>query len=146
MAINQRAYDWESLRVQLPSGAAIQLQSITYEDGKEKDLIYGAGATPQATGHGDYSAAGSLELRINDAVKLETALNVLSGLRGFYNAPPIPIALSYANVGQSKQRVLLVGCEITKRRNDSKRGAKMKTRSYDFIMKNIITNGQPAIV
>lgn len=142
--INGRSYDWQSLRVQLPSGPAIQLKSITYKDGKEKNHVYGAGFRPQATGHGDYSAGGTIEMRLADAERFEAALDLSAGGQGFYNAPPFPIAFAYANKTGPTVKITLKDVEITNRSSESKRKDGETTRKYDFICTDVVTNSRSA--
>jgi hypothetical protein len=110
MAINGNYYDWESIEIQLqPSGVAIGITEISYDDERPVEARYGKGAIPRGFGRKNYKASGSMVLDKDEAE------NLRAGLGGsFYNNNPFPIIVSYANPDRPTITDKLPDCMITK--------------------------------
>jgi hypothetical protein len=73
------------------------LESISYKDKKDDEVITGVNSLPVGIGQGEYSGECELELGRIEYDKL----NVFSAASGgFYNMPPIPVIASYGHLGQ----------------------------------------------
>jgi hypothetical protein len=95
--INGMVYDYESIKLMLPSGLSVMSEKISYGDKKDDEVIYGSDGLPVGIGRGEYSGDCEIEFgRIE--YELFNAFTASSG--GFYNAPPVPIIVSYGQTGQ----------------------------------------------
>ncbi len=109
MPINGNLYDWESVEIQLPQGAAIGVTEITYNDERGIESRYGKGATPRGYGRKNYKASGSITLDRDEAERLREALG-----GSFYGGAPFTVVVSYANADQPTITDTLPDCKITK--------------------------------
>lgn len=140
--INGVNYDFESIKVQLPSGATIMPESITWNDEKADEIIRNKHGIPIGVGRGQYSGGGSLELGYADYISFRSAVSAAGG--GFYNAHAIPISIAYADPGEPVHTVqLTVKC---KKRDypTPESTAKVKV-DFEFVAV-MIEDGQPAYV
>ena len=113
MAINGRLYDWEDITVTLPSGEAVGITEIKYEDGQEIEARYGKGAVPRGYGRKNYAGSGSMVLDRDEWERLTPPL-VASGGGGIYDHKPFPIVVNYANDDMGTVADTLKSCKITK--------------------------------
>lgn len=109
--INGLIYDFESIKLMLPTGLILGCESVEYSDEKNDEVICGTNNLPLGIGRGEWKGTCKLELARFEYDKL----NVFSAASGgFYNMPPIPVVASYGNLGQAPVTdVLLV--HFTKR-------------------------------
>ena len=112
MAINGRQYDWEDVHVILPSGEAVGITEIKYEDGQAVEARYGRGATPRGYGRGNYEASGSMTLDRDEWERLKLALTGNGG--GIYDHAPFTVVVAYANNDMGHVVDTLKGCKISK--------------------------------
>jgi len=141
--INGVIYDFESIKLQLPTGLTLGCESIDYGDEKGDEVINGSNNLPLGIGRGEYKGTCKLELQRMEYDKL----NLYAGTSGgFYNMPPIPIIASYGNAGQpTTQDELLV--HFTKRNFKGAKGDTNLVVSLDgAITAPIVSNGVPASV
>jgi hypothetical protein len=96
--INGLVYDFESIKLMLPSGLTLGCESIDYGDEKGDEVVSGSNGIPLGIGRGEYKGTCKLELQRFEYDKLNL-FSVASG--GFYNMPPIPVIASYGNLGQA---------------------------------------------
>lgn len=96
--INGLTYDFESIKLMLPTGLTLGCESIDYGDEKGDQVITGSNNLPLGVGRGEYKGTCKLELQRFEYDKL-VLFSAASG--GFYNMPPIPIIASYGNAGQA---------------------------------------------
>lgn len=115
--INGLKYDWESIQVMLPSGIAVGIQSIDYEDERPIKARYGKGSKPRGYGRGNYGAKAKMELDLDEAEILQAALGA-----SYYNSRPFPIIVAYANEDQITVIDTLPACKITKVSTAAKQG------------------------
>jgi hypothetical protein len=95
--INGLVYDFESIKLLLPTGLTLGCESIDYGDEKSDEVIYGSNSMPLGIGRGEYKGTCKLELQRMEYDKLNL-FSAASG--GFYNMPPVPVVASYGNFGQ----------------------------------------------
>lgn len=95
--INGLAYDFESIKLMLPTGLTLGAESVEYNDEKSDEVITGSNGLPLGIGRGEYKGTCKLELQRLEFDKLNLFATA-SG--GFYNMPPLPVIASYGNAGQ----------------------------------------------
>lgn len=95
--INGMVYDFESIKLLLPTGLTLGCESVDYGDEKGDEVITGTNSMPLGIGRGEYKGTCKLELQRLEYDKLNL-LSAASG--GFFNLPPIPVIASYGNAGQ----------------------------------------------
>jgi hypothetical protein len=95
--INGLVYDYESIKVLMPTGMIVLLESISYKDKKDDEVITGVSNIPAGIGRGEYSGDCEIEMgRIEyDKINLASA-----AAGGFYNVPFLEIVVSYGWTGQ----------------------------------------------
>lgn len=140
--LNGNLYDWESLEVVLPSGIAIGITSIDYEDERPIEERYGKGCTPRGHGRKNYKATAKMELDMDEADRL---LMALEGT--YYDSPPFQIICSYASDGLPVITDVLPVCKIVKISAAAKQGDEnVGQRKFDLkILAPIEWGGMPAI-
>ena len=95
--VNGLIYDFESIKLMLPTGLILGCESVEYSDEKNDEVICGTNTLPLGVGRGEWKGTCKLELQRFEYDKL----NVFSAASGgFYNMPPIPVVASYGNLGQ----------------------------------------------
>lgn len=141
MPINGNYYDWESVEIQLPSGVAVGITEISYQDERGIEARYGKGATPRGYGRKNYKASGSMSLDKDEAARLRAALG-----GSVYAKEPFPIVAAYANHDQPTLTDVLPDVMITKtdtssKQDDDNAGAE----KFDFVVLSPIKwDGKPA--
>lgn len=113
MSINGRQYDWEDITVMLPSGEAVGITEIKYEDSQEIEARYGRGAVPRGYGRKNYEASGSMVLDRDEWERLKLALAATGG-GAILDHVPFPIVVNYANDDQGAVTDVLKSVKITK--------------------------------
>lgn len=95
--VNGLIYDFESIKLMLPTGLILGCESVEYSDEKNDEVICGTNNVPLGVGRGEWKGTCKLELQRFEYDKL----NIFSAASGgFYNMPPIPVVASYGNLGQ----------------------------------------------
>ncbi len=139
--INGMVYDFESIKVLLPTGAVVMLESISYKDKKDDEVITGVNNIPIGIGRGEYSGECELEISRAEYEKLD-AFAASSG--GFYNMPPIPIVVSYGHAAQIPITDTLQ-VHFTEREFSASKGDKnLNIPLKGVLTAPIISNGRPA--
>lgn len=141
MAINGILYDWESVEVQLPSGVAVGITDISYNDERGVEPRYGKGSKPRGVGRKNYKGSGSLTLDKDEYERLREALG------GSAYKATFDVVASYANDDQPAVTDTLPDCMISKQdtsaKQDDDNAGSMK---LDFtILSPIKWNGVAAI-
>lgn len=95
--INGLTYDFESIKLMLPTGLVLGCENIDYGDEKGDEVITGSNNLPIGVGRGEYKGTCKIELQRFEYDKL-VLFSATSG--GFFNMPPIPVIASYGNAGQ----------------------------------------------
>lgn len=140
--INGINYDYESIKVQLPSGKTIMPENISYNDTKDDKVIHNKQGIPVGVGRGKYSGSGSMELGYADYTTFKGA--IATGGGGFYNVHAVPISIAYADPGEPVHTVQLT-VKCTKRDfPNPEETAKVK---IDFeLIAPLIEDGIPAYI
>jgi hypothetical protein len=140
--INGNLYDWESIEILLPSGVAIGVSNIDYDDERPVEERYGKGSLPRGYGRKNYKASGKIELDLDEADRLTVALD-----GSVYDSAPFAITVSYAPDGQPTITDTLPLCKITKTSTSAKQGDdNVGQRKYDLkILEPIKWGGMPAL-
>lgn len=95
--VNGLIYDFESIKLMLPTGLILGCESVEYSDEKNDEVICGTNNLPLGIGRGEWKGTCKLELQRFEYDKL----NIFAAVSGgFYNMPPIPVVASYGNLGQ----------------------------------------------
>ncbi|MCP3942217.1 MAG: hypothetical protein GY710_12125 [Desulfobacteraceae bacterium] len=128
MSINGNDYDWESMEIRLPSGVAVDIEEISYNDEAPIEEHYGKGGTPIGYGRKNYKAAGSMSLGLPEFERLKEHLG-----GSIYKGKPFQIVVSYANDDQVTVTDTLPDVKITKTDTSGKQGDdKVGARKLDF--------------
>jgi hypothetical protein len=146
-SINGALYDWDSVEILLPTGIAIGIQNINYSDERPVKMRYGRGSQPRGYGRGNYGAKGDIELDLDEAQKLTTAL-AAAGKGEIYNAPPFPIVCAYGNDGMPIITDTLPLCKLVKTSTGAKQGDEnVGVRKFDLeIVAPILWGYAPAML
>lgn len=95
--VNGLIYDFESIKLMLPTGLILGCESVEYSDEKNDEVICGTNNLPLGVGRGEWKGSCKLELQRFEYDKL----NIFAAASGgFYNMNPIPVVASYGNDGQ----------------------------------------------
>lgn len=138
--INGKRYSWEDVTVNLPTGVAVDIDSIEYSDEKEFEESYGRGSNPRGYGSGNYKAEGKITLLKEEHDKM-IAYTRSQG-RSLYKLPPFPIVVNYANEDQPSSTDILKQCKISKVSHSTSQGDKDTKVEYDIkIFGGIFRNG-----
>jgi hypothetical protein len=141
--INGLTYDFESIKLMLPTGLTLGCESIDYGDEKSDEVIPGTNNLPLGIGRGEYKGSCKLELQRLEFDKLNL-FSASSG--GFYNMPPIPVIASYGNAGQPPVTDSML-VHFTKRGfKGSKGDTNLAVSLEGAIIAPMVSNGVPAYV
>ena len=141
--INGVIYDFESIKLMLPTGLSLTFEKISYKDKKDDEVITGASGIPIGIGRGEYSGECEMELGRMEYNLLEVHS---APFGGFYNMPPIPIVVSYGHFGQPPVVDTLV-VHFTERDFSASKGDKNLTIPLKGkLTAPLLTNGRPAYV
>jgi hypothetical protein len=109
MAVNGVLYDWESVTIQLPSGVAVGVTSINYNDERGIEPRHGKGSVPRGYGRKNYKGGGNMEL---DRDEYKTLQESLGG--SVYKGAPFVIVVSYGDDDLPTVTDTLPAVKITK--------------------------------
>ena len=141
--INGVVYDFESIKLTLPTGLSLTFEKISYKDKKDDEVITGANGIPIGIGRGEYSGECEVELGRMEYNALEVYA-MMNG--GFYNMPPIPIIVAYGHLGQPIVTDKLL-VHFTERDFSASKGDKnLKIPLKGALCAPLMTNGTPAYV
>ena len=139
--INGIIYDFESIKVMLPTGMILTLEKIDYKDKKDDEVITGTNGIPIGIGRGDYS--GTCEAEFGRA-EYDALDGHAASFGGFYNMPPIPIVVNYGHLGQVPVTDTL-SVYFTEREFGGSKGDKnLKVPLKGALAAPLLTNGRPA--
>lgn len=139
--INGINYDYESIKVQLPSGSTILPENISYQDSKDDKVIMNKHGLPVGVGRGKYSGSGNMELGYADYVNFR---NAVSNIGGFYNNHAVPISIAYADPGEPIHTVQIVAKFLKRDFPQAEEMAKVKL-DFEFVAP-LVEDGKPAYV
>jgi hypothetical protein len=141
--INGLIYDFESIKLMLPTGLTLGCESIDYSDEKGDEVVTGSNGLPLGIGRGEYKGTCKLELQRMEYDKLNL-FSAASG--GFYNMPPVPVIASYGNAGQAPVTDSML-VHFTKRGfKGSKGDTSLNVSVEGELTAPIISDGVPAFV
>ena len=141
--INGLVYDFESIKLMLPTGLTLGAESVEYSDEKSDEVISGSNGLPLGIGRGEYKGTCKLELQRLEFDKLNLFATA-SG--GFYNMPPLPVIASYGNAGQVPVTDSLL-VHFTKRDFKGSKGDTNLVVSIEgALTAPMLVNGVPAFV
>jgi hypothetical protein len=139
--INGMVYDFESIKCELPSGLSIMSEKISYGDKKDDEVVYSSNNLPVGIGRGAYS--GDCEIEFG-RIEYDAFNQFTADSGGFYNAPPVPIIVSYGQDGQEPVVDTLM-VHFTERKFDGSKGDTNLTVSIKgALTAPLISNGVPA--
>ena len=143
MSINGNLYDWESVEIMLPSGLAISVTNIDYDDERPVKERYGRGSVAHGYGRGNYKASAKIELDLDEAMRLQTSLG-----GSVYDSPPFPIIVCYAPDALPVVTDVLPLCKIVKTASGAKQGDdNVGQRKYDLVvLAPIVWGGNAALL
>jgi hypothetical protein len=137
--INGLVYDFESIKLMLPTGLTLGAESVEKSD----EVIAGSNGLPLGIGRGEYKGTCKLELQRFEYDKLNL-FAATSG--GFYNMPPVPVIASYGNAGQAPVTDSLL-VHFTKRDiKGSKHNTNLVVSLEGALTAPMLINGVPAFV
>jgi hypothetical protein len=137
MPINGRHYDWEDVSITMPGGTLIDVLEISYDDEKEIKEVYGKGGMPRGYRRGNYQASGKLSMHREE-------FNRMIAIVGSYEAPPVPIAVRWANEDQGQSLDILKDCKFNKRSFGAQQGGTDMKVDLEFrILGGVFPNGLP---
>lgn len=139
--INGSVYDFESIKVNLPTGMAIMIESISYKDKKDDEVITGVHNLPVGIGRGEYSGECDLEISRAEYDKLD---DFAAASGGFYNMGPIPIIVSYGHLAQAPITDTLLVHFKERDFGGAKGDKNLKVPLKGALAAPILTNGKPA--
>ena len=141
--INGLIYDFESIKLMLPTGLTLGAESVEYGDEKSDEVIPGTNNLPLGIGRGEYKGTCKLELQRFEYDKLNL-FSAASG--GFYNMPPVPVIAGCGSAGQPPVTGSLLA-HFTKRGfKGSKGGARLNVPIEGALTAPIVSDGVPAFV
>jgi hypothetical protein len=141
--INGLTYDFESIKLMLPTGLTLGAESVEYGDEKSDEVITGTNNIPLGIGRGEYKGTCKLELQRFEYDKLNL-FSASSG--GFYNMPPIPVIAIYGNEGQAPVTDSLL-VHFTKRDIKGAKGdTSLNVTIEGAITAPLVSDGVPAFV
>ena len=153
MAVNGRAYDWESLEIRFPHGALINVDAIEYEDELGATSVYGKGVKPRSYGRGRYSAKGKVTLLREEYNAMMAHVDVVNATRalqgkprlGVLTLPPFPVVCAYANDDKATVVDTLPECQFTSQKTGLKEGDEASKVELEIVCYSpILWNGRPA--
>lgn len=131
--VNGKVYDWSSITIAVSGCDGIEPTSIDYEDGQDKELIYGKDGNPRGFGTGNKTNSIKLEMLREDYNTLIDAYRSKLG-DGFYKLVIPKITVSYADEGATTCTDVLTNVTFTKRGGfGGKAGDKSTTISLEGI-------------
>ena len=108
MSINGVAYAWEGITVNASYGEMIDIKDISYDEGQEKEALYGKGSKPVAYGKKNVTSTGKMTLRREELLKWEKHEG-----KSVIDLDPFPITVSYAAKDRDTTTDVLRQCVIT---------------------------------
>jgi hypothetical protein len=119
----------------------VMLESISYKDKKDDEVITGVNNLPIGIGRGEYSGECELEISRAEYDKLDA---YAASYGGFYNMPPQPIIVTYGHLGQTPV-VDKLTVHFTERDFSASKGDKnLNIPLKGALTEPIVTNGRPA--
>jgi hypothetical protein len=141
--INGMVYDFESIKCILSSGLSIMLEKIDYSDKKADEVVYGINNVPVGIGRGEYSGECEVEF---GRIEYDLLNTFAAASGGFYNMPPLPLIVSYGQMGQVPVTDSLMVHFTERKFSGSKGDTNLTVTIKGAITAPIISNGVPAYI
>ena len=140
--INGKHYDFESIKIALPSGFLFMAESIKYSDKKSAKVLTGMGGIQTGYGMGAYEGDCEIETEREDYDAILTAVSAV----GFYNLPPLAVSVTYADSGNVPIEDILE-VKFDEREFSGKKGDEtLMVTIKGKLTKPLLTNGTPAYI
>ena len=97
--VNGKVYDWSSVTIGMSGCGGIEPKEISYDDEKEKTLIYGKGGRIRGYGTGQAKNAVKISMLIEDFNIFMDAVKASYKKNKFYDVVVPKITVSYADTG-----------------------------------------------
>lgn len=133
--VNGRTYGWEDIRAKLP-GFDLEIQSIEYGDGMEKEANYGTGSKPRGYGRGNYKADCKFSM-LKDDYDDFVAWCKTQGV-SLYKLEIPKIVVSYAMDGERIKNDVINKVTPTKVSNKATQGDKNLTVEIELLVYGVI--------
>ena len=140
--INGKHYDFESIKIALPTGMLMMAESVKYSDKKGVKVLTGMGGRPTGYGMGGYEGDCEIETEREDYL---TALGAAQAV-GFYNLPPLVVTVAYADAGNVLS-VDTMEVKFDERSFSGKKGDEtLMVTIKGKLTKPLLQNGAPAYI
>ncbi len=116
--INNQAFPWSAIRVNLFGRSVVGFDAINYRDKMDAKPVKGRGDIPYDSVIGDYEANGSVSLHMGEVVAIQRSLP--PGVR-IQQIDPFDIVVTYRQNGFLVKDILR-GCRFLVNERDSKAG------------------------
>lgn len=93
--INGRTYDFESMKVMTPAGIACTISEINYDAGKDVEIKTDMKGRPRGYSRKDYEGAFDCTMSLEEY----NILNSAAGVRGILAMDPMPVIVSFSQLG-----------------------------------------------
>ncbi len=93
--INNTVYDYESVKLTLPSGIITTGTDISYSQKKDIDVVNDMRGVPRGYVRKAFEGDFSLTMSLSEYEKLSAS----AGVRGILGMDPIPVVVNYATMG-----------------------------------------------
>ena len=133
--VNGKVYDYSSITINMTSCGNIEPTSIDYEDGQEKEVIFGKGGNARGFGTGNKTNSVKLEMLRED---YNTMMDAYRNQGGFYKIIIPKITVSYADVGATTCTDVLTNVTFSKR---SGFGGKQGDKSLTITLEGFAAGG-----
>ena len=97
--VNGKVYDWSSVTIGMSGCGGIEPKEISYDDEKEKTLIYGKGGRIRGYGTGQAKNAVKISMLREDFNIFMDAVKASYKKNKFYDVVVPKITVSYADTG-----------------------------------------------
>ena len=113
--INGKVYDWSSVAIGCTGCSGIEPKEISYEDGKEKSIIYGKGGRIRGYGTGKMTNSVKVTLLREDFDTFMDNVKASYKKSRFYDVVVPKITVSYADEGCTTSTDTLTNVTFSKR-------------------------------
>ena len=124
--------EWADVSVSIAGAKVAKLTNVSYETGKDKEHLYGAGDEPISIQSGNRTYKGSIEL-FKSAVDAMNAAALAAGGKDAHDLA-FDIIVTYRRQGvRALQTDVLVGCEVSSIPKAISQGDKSMKVKLDFL-------------
>lgn len=113
--VNGKVYDWSSVTIGFSGCSGIEPTEISYDDEKEKNLIYGKGGRIRGFGTGQAKNSVKITLMREDFDTFMDSVKTSYKKKGFYDVVVPKITASYADEGCDTSTDTLTNVTFSKR-------------------------------